>query len=78
MEQTATTTNWQRLILELKSKAKYSEITHKKIAEETEMTRANVSRFFGAKNPPTMETFEKVANAVGMELTLFGKSNPIL
>jgi len=69
---------WQQLTLELKSKAKYSQITHQKIADETGITRANVSRFFGAKNPPTMETFEKVANAVGMELTLFDKSNPIL
>lgn len=51
----------------------YQELNHLtliKQAEVTGVTKSTLSRIWNRQLPPKMETIEKMANAVGLELSL--------
>lgn len=55
---------WKLLVLLLKEIAESKGITQNQIGEIAEMHQSHVSRFFGLKFPPNMNTFLKVAKAI--------------
>lgn len=57
---------WKLLVLLLKEIAESKDITQNEIAEKSEMHQSHVSRFFGLKFPPNLNTFLKVAKAIGV------------
>jgi len=59
------------LILLLKEIADKKGISQGQIAEQTGLTQSNVSRFFSLKHKPNLDTFLKVAKALGVNLKIF-------
>ena len=57
---------WKLLVLLLKEIAESKGITQNQIGEIAEMHQSHVSRFFGLKFPPNMNTFLKVAKAINV------------
>lgn len=57
---------WKLLVILLKEIAESKGITQNQIGEIAEMHQSHVSRFFGLKFPPNMNTFLKVAKAVNV------------
>ena len=59
---------WKLLVLLLKEIAESRGITQNQIGEIAEMHQSHVSRFFGLKFPPNINTFLKVAKAINVNL----------
>lgn len=57
---------WKLLVLLLKEIAESKGITQNQIGEIAEMHQSHVSRFFGLKFPPNINTFLKVAKAINV------------
>lgn len=64
--QQANEQHWKLLVLLLKNIAKTKGITQEKIAEETGLQQANISRIFSLKYCPTLQSFIAIARAVGV------------
>lgn len=65
---------WMLLVLFLKQIADKKGISINEIAEKTEMKQSSVSRFFSLKFKPTLPTFFKIADSIGLEIKLIEKS----
>lgn len=61
---------WMSLILQLKDTSEKKGITQGQIAEKTGLIQSNVSRFFSLKYKPTLETFTKIAESVGVDIQI--------
>jgi DNA-binding phage protein len=55
---------WKLLVLLLQQIAEQKGLTQQEIAEKSEMHQSHISRFFGLKYAPNMETFLKVSKAI--------------
>ena len=62
-----------RLVERLRERAAECKLTHGQIAELTGFQRQNVTRVLGGKYPPTIDTFLKIADAVGLKVSLLEK-----
>jgi DNA-binding phage protein len=55
---------WKLLVLLLQEIATQKKLTHQEIANDSGLQRSHVTRFFGLKYSPNMETFLKVSKAI--------------
>lgn len=59
---------WKLHIAQLRSVAEAQGVSHAEIAERTGLHRSNVTRFFGQKNCPNLDTFLRVAKALDLDV----------
>jgi DNA-binding phage protein len=64
---------WMSLVLALNKIRLQKRIATKKIAEIAGMKPEHLSRFINCKSPPTLRTFLKIGNAVGVNFFLKDK-----
>lgn len=55
---------WMLLVLLLKEISDQKGLTHQQIADRSGLQRSHVTRFFGIKYAPNIDTFLKVAKAI--------------
>lgn len=58
--------HWKLLVLLLKEIAKEKNISQEMIAEKTGLLQSNVSRVFSLLYVPRLDTYLKIANAIGI------------
>lgn len=66
----ATASNWQEIVLELKSIAEQQGVTQDQIADRTGLIQSNVSRIFNLKFIPRISTLTAIAKALNVEIII--------
>lgn len=59
---------WQLFVLLLREIAQAKGITQEIIAQKTGLIQSNVSRIFGLKYKPTLDTYLQIAKALGVNI----------
>nr|WP_317631709.1 helix-turn-helix transcriptional regulator [uncultured Flavobacterium sp.] len=67
------TEQWVDYIAQLKKICEDKGYTQNKIAEITGLKQSNVSRFFGLKTKPNLDTFILLCNCLNVEILLSSK-----